>query len=155
MSTHLAVRSRPADTIAAWSSAGWKAGFGLGGGYGVIMGLVGGGPLFGLIGLGAGCLLGLPIGLAAGFLDGLLLGLLTRPLGLSPATRASRNRTTAAAAVITALILLPVGLVYWWPFEAVVGPIAASVITAAAVARRLPPGGRMADPGALVRISEQ
>jgi phosphotransferase family enzyme len=64
VSTYLAVTTRPVDTVAAWSSAGWKAGIGLGSGYG-------------LIGLGAGC----------------LLGLLTRPLSLCRGAAGGRAGT--------------------------------------------------------------
>jgi hypothetical protein len=118
VSIDLAVTSRPVDTVAAWVSAGWKAGIGLGSVYGVVIGWLGS-PILSLPGLGAGCVLGFVVGVAAGALNGLLLG-----LGLTP----------------------------FFPSEALAALIAISVPTAAAVALRLPPAGRAADPEARVRI---
>jgi hypothetical protein len=77
---------------------------------------------------------------------------LARPLRLSPGTRLARIRAAVAAAVITGLALLSLGLTPLFPFEALAALIAISVPTAAAVALRLPPAGRVADPDALVRI---
>jgi hypothetical protein len=149
VSIDLTVTSRPVDTVAAWVSAGWKAGIGLGSVYGAVIGWLGS-PVLSLAGLGLGCVFGFLVGVAAGALDGLLLGLLARPLRLSPGTRSARLRAAVAAAVITGLALLLLGLTPLFPFEALAALIAISVPTAAVVALR--PAGRVADPEARVRI---
>jgi hypothetical protein len=129
-------RASAGEVIAAWTTAGFLSGCGLG----AVDGLI----LFGVLAGSAailGALIGGAIGLIAGFVVGLLDGLLLAWLRPAP------GQAPLAAAVATELILLPVQIWLWFVIHSaafvpvVVAPSGVSVGVAAAFGRRLPPGG--------------
>lgn len=150
MTLQLAVRNHPGRVMLSWIGAGWRAGVCLGGTYGMVLGAFAGGMF--LPGLAFGVGAGIPIGSAAGLLNGIFLGLLARPLALNSGTRSARARAAAAAAGLTGLLLLPLLIATAIPLALLLPPVVASIITAGAVAVRMPPAGRPADRNALIRI---
>jgi hypothetical protein len=150
MTLQLAVRSHPGRVMLSWIGAGWKAGLCLGGIYGLVLGGFADGMF--LPGLAFGVGAGIPIGGAAGLLNGTFLGVLARPLGLDSGSRPARARAAAAAAAVTSLLLLPLLIATTIPLALIVPPVVASILTAGAVAVRIPPAGRPADRKALIRI---
>lgn len=150
MTVQLSVRSHPGRVVLWWIGAGWKAGLCLGGAYGLILGTLAGGML--IPGLAVGIGAGMPIGSAAGLLNGTVLGLLARPLGLNSGRWSARARAAVVAATLTGLVLLPLLIATPIPLAVVLPPVAASILTAGALAVRMPPAGRPADRNALVRV---
>lgn len=150
MTLQLAVRSHPGGVMLSWIGAGWKAGLCLGGSYGFVLGGLASGMV--LPGLAFGVGAGIPIGSVAGLLNGVFLGLLARPLALNSGSRSARARAAAAAAGLTGLLLLPLFIATTIPLAILLPPVVASILTAGAVAVRIPPAGRPADRNALVRI---
>jgi hypothetical protein len=155
MNLRMQVTTRPADITAAWVSVAWRAGLILGGVFVGSLAVYGKYPLPAvLFAVVFGAVLGLFIAVFVGLITGAVLALLAGPLALWPGRRFARTRAAVVAVAATELGCLPVQAFFApeVPLTAMLVPTIPSLLTAAIVATRISPAGRVDTPDAVVQV---